>query len=111
MIIKRLGVFSVAKISGIMYAAMGLIFGLFISLISLAGSIVDISDGPAAAMGLLFGVGAVIFLPLLYGCMGFVLGAFSAWMYNIIASIAGGIEFEIETEPPVMAGSTPNQPV
>lgn len=61
MIIKRLGVFSVAKISGIMYAAMGLIFGLFISLISLAGSIVDISDGPAAAMGLLFGVGAVIF--------------------------------------------------
>ena len=46
---------------------------------------------------MMFGVGAIIFLPLFYGVMGVVLGAISAGLYNLIAGMLGGIE--VETEP------------
>lgn len=55
------------------------------------------SDGELGALGgLFFGVGAVIFLPLFYGVLGFVAGLISAFAYNVIAGAFGGLELEIE---------------
>lgn len=42
----------------------------------------------------MFGVGAVIALPIFYGILGIVMGALSAALYNLFAGIFGGIDIE-----------------
>lgn len=98
MIIRKIGVASLAKIMGALYGLMGLIFGAIFALISLVGAGIasGMNDEPAW-MGAMFGVGAVIFLPLLYGCMGVVFGALTAWLYNVVAGMAGGLAVEVDT--------------
>jgi hypothetical protein len=92
------GVWSVAKVLGALYAGMGLLFGAIFALISLAGAgIAGAADsGEGAMFGALFGVGAVIFLPIVYGLCGVVFGALSAWLYNVFAGIVGGIELDLQ---------------
>ena len=95
--LKRVGVFSCAKVSGILYAALGLILGLLMSLFSLAvGSMMRQYGESGGIFGAIFGVGAIIFLPIFYGVLGFLVGALMAWIYNLIASAFGGIEMEFE---------------
>jgi hypothetical protein len=43
----------------------------------------------------MFGVGAIIVLPILYGCGGFIGAAISAWLYNLIAGAVGGVEVDV----------------
>lgn len=38
----------------------------------------------------------VIFLPIMYGVIGFVAGAIGAAVYNLVAGFVGGIEIEVE---------------
>jgi hypothetical protein len=45
---------------------------------------------------LLFGAGSVIFLPIFYGILGFVLGLITALLYNLVARLVGGIQIELE---------------
>jgi hypothetical protein len=47
-------------------------------------------------MAPLFGVGAVILLPLFYGLMGFLMGMLTAALYNLIAGWLGGVELEVQ---------------
>jgi hypothetical protein len=49
------------------------------------------------ALSMMFGVGAIVFLPLFYGVLGLIAGAIGAALYNLFAGIFGGIE--LETEP------------
>ena len=95
--LKRIGVFSLAKVLAVLYAALGLIIGLFFSLFGLAfGSMMNQYGNGGGMYGALFGVGAIIFMPIFYGIIGFVGGALTAWIYNMIAGAAGGIELEFE---------------
>ncbi len=102
MVIKSVGVFSVAKMLGAIYAAIGLLAGLVISLISMFGGLAamqseaGISGGVAGAI---LGVGSIIILPLLYGGMGFIGGALAAVIYNIFAGVAGGIRLDVDNAP------------
>jgi len=91
--IKEIGPLSCAKIFGVLYGLMGLIFGAIMSLFSLVSSIA-LLDMPRM-FGVLFGIGAIIFLPLLYGVLGFISGLIMAYLYNIIASWVGGLEIKI----------------
>ena len=74
--INRIGIGSAAKLSGAMYGAMGLIFGVIFGLASLFGMglasqfAADSAGAPPAFLGPLFGVGAIILFPLLYGVDG-----------------------------------------
>lgn len=92
--IKKIGILSLAKISALLYAIMGLIVGVFMALISLIGA--AFSQSTTGMFGMLFGVGAIILLPIFYGAMGFVMGVVTAWLYNIIANWIGGLELEFE---------------
>jgi hypothetical protein len=98
MIVKRIGPLSLAKIGGIIYAALGFIIGVFISLFALAGLFgsVSLNNGMGIFLSLFFGLGAVIFLPVLYGILGFVMGILVAWLYNVFAGLVGGIELEVQ---------------
>ena len=95
MVVKRVGVASVAKIYGAISAAFGLLFGLLFALGSLIGA--GFADsGREAILGPIFGVGAVIALPILYGVMGLIGGAIGALLYNAFAALVGGVELDIE---------------
>jgi hypothetical protein len=95
MTITRVGPLSVAKIAGLLGVVIGLIAGAFVSLFSMAGAAIGAGAGEDRAMfGALFGVGAIVLLPIFYGCMMFVVTLIQAALFNIAVGIVGGIEIE-----------------
>ena len=76
---------------------MGLIFGAFVSLFGLVGAFA--TSDQAGALGAVFGIAAVMVLPIMYGCIGFVMTLITAALYNVAAKIAGGIEIEVQQQP------------
>jgi hypothetical protein len=70
MVIKRIGPMSVAKITGTLYAVMGLVVGAFFSLLAAGGF--GPNDSDLSGFGMVLGTGAVVVFPILYGCIGFV---------------------------------------
>lgn len=99
MVVTRIGVWSVARMYGALLAAMGLLFGLILALVSLAGASfvnqAEMSDAPAW-IAPVFGAGAIVVLPIFYGLMGMVVGAVTAVLYNIFAKLVGGVVLEAE---------------
>ena len=110
-IIKSVGVLSVAKIMGLMYGCMGLIFAPFFLLFGLIGSLAGEEKTPFAGI---FGVVLAILMPILYGVLGFIAGAIGALLYNLFAKLVGGFELEVEFRPaapvapyPIVPPATP----
>jgi hypothetical protein len=99
--IKSFGVLSVAKISGLCYAAMGLLLIPFFLLLGLIGALAPKQQG-MPALGAAFGVVLAVCMPIIYGVMGFVMGALGAFIYNLISGWIGGIEIELQ---PVIAAA------
>jgi hypothetical protein len=99
-VIKRIGVVKAGVIQACVMALFGLIIGLCFLMFGtmLAGLTGGGSDGSAAvgAMGMLGGIGMVIFLPIMYGVMGFLAGVIGAAIYNLVAGMVGGLEIEVE---------------
>jgi hypothetical protein len=91
-IIKRVGAVSVGKIFGLIYAILGLIAGIIFALISLVGGAI----AGEAFVPAIFGVGSIIYFPVMYGIMGFIGGVIVAFVYNLAAGWIGGIEVETE---------------
>lgn len=98
MIIKRIDVSSAGKISGIIFAAIGLIVGILFFLMSLLGGLIGSGsgDGGFMAMGIIGGFAALIIFPILYGVLGFISGIIQAFVYNLAAGFVGGIKIETE---------------
>ncbi len=86
--VKRIGVLSLAKILGLLYTIFGLILGVLFAVLPLLGFSAD-------ETGLFFGSASIIIFPILYGIMGFIGGAITAFFYNLIAKWIGGLEVEI----------------
>jgi hypothetical protein len=82
--IQRFSVGQTAKVIGVLYALMGLIFIPFFLLIA--------TLSPEAAV---FGTGFAIALPVMYGIGGFVFAALGCALYNLVAGWVGGIEVEL----------------
>lgn len=94
--LKTIGPMSCGKTLGVLYAMIGLVFGGLVSLFSVLGSAIGMAQGQqGAGFGALFGIGAVILMPLLYGCLGFVGGILGAFLYNVTARFSGGIELDL----------------
>ncbi len=96
--LKSIEPFSLAKLMGLGYAAMGLLFIPFMiigpNLMALAPESAQEDVPKGLFVGL--GVGFALAMPLLYGAMGFVFGLISGFVYNLLAKWVGGIEVEIE---------------
>lgn len=93
MTISRVGPLSVAKIAGLLGIVVGLIAGALLSLVAMAGAAIGGGEGQGA-FGALFGVGAIVILPIFYGCMAFVVTLIQAALFNVAAGMVGGIEIE-----------------
>jgi hypothetical protein len=98
MVLKRVGILSCGKVCGLLYAAIGLIIGVFVSMFSMLGAFASLASrgGGSAVVGLMFGAGAIIILPIFYGFLGFIGGIICSALYNGVAHIAGGLEVELE---------------
>lgn len=90
--ITGFGVLQMAKVLGLLYLLMGVVFAVVFLLF---GSLMP--EGEMADAGWMFGTGMVLVLPLLYGVLGFVFGALTAWFYNLVASWTGGLEMDLES--------------
>lgn len=98
MVLRKIGVLSTAKVMGCMYAIGGLIGGVLVAFMSLAGVLGAGEGAKEAGILLAGGVFAVIFLPVLYGVLGFITGAIGALLYNLITPLVGGIEMDFSRE-------------
>ena len=83
---------SLAKFSGVLHAMMGLLLGAAFSFFAVLGA----GTADAGLMGIAFGLGAIIILPIFYGVLGFLGGLVSAGLYNLTAKWQGGIEFDLK---------------
>jgi ABC-type antimicrobial peptide transport system permease subunit len=95
--LKKIGVFSLAKIEALLGAIIGFIVGIIVAFIGTAslGLIGMYGAQVPRTAGLLFGVAAIVIFPLLYAVIGFIVGAIVAFLYNVVAGWAGGIEVEL----------------
>lgn len=99
MIIRRINPASAAKIAGALYALVGLFGGAIFSLLSIGSAFAPQGQGPLGPMEMMFGVAAIVALPIFYGVGGFVMTLIAAALYNLIAGRLGGIEIEVDTTP------------
>ena len=88
--LKNLSVLPSAKMFSALYTILGII----------AGSIMAIAGMVTGEDQFTFGLGpwAVVVIPLLNMIMGFILGAFISWAYNLLSKSLGGFELEFEAE-------------
>ena len=99
MVIRHIGVGSLAKMLAALYAIWGFIFGIILRASrpwSAPGSAQRHDSAMPVWVGGFFGVGAIIFLPILYGLFGAIGGALTAVMYNVVAGMVGGLEVDTE---------------
>ena len=90
--VKRIGVLQQAKIMGALYFLLGIVAAICIW----GFSSMMPNFGAGRAFGAGMGIGFLLFAPVIYGVIGFIAGAIVAWLYNICASIVGGMELELE---------------
>ena len=105
MIINRIRPLSVGKIAAFLYALVGLFIGGLISVFALFGGLAagaagaaNDAEAPGAAIGAMFGVAglaAIVILPLVYACIGFIGAIIMAAIYNLVSRIVGGIEVDV----------------
>ena len=97
MVIRKVGIGSVVKVAGVLYALLGLVFGFFFALFAMFGMGMAAANNDAPAwFGPFFGIGAIIALPICYGIMGAIGGAVMGALYNLVAGITGGLEVEVQ---------------
>jgi len=100
MVLKRIGPMSCAKIYGVLCVAIGLLFGIIFAVITWMTSQMfepGMESGDmGGGFGFMFGTGAIIAFPILYGIAGFIIGYLSAVVYNWLANFMGGIELEFD---------------
>lgn len=95
MVIKSVGALSCAKIAGTLYALIGFIAGAGLSLVSLLGGFAG-GEGSGALLGAAFGMAAIVLFPIMYGGIGFVVTLITAWLYNVLAGMVGGVELNVQ---------------
>jgi hypothetical protein len=99
MVIKRVNPISVAKMSGLLGALLGLVIGAFVSLAMMLWAGRPASAAVDAAVprfaGMFVGVGAIVALPIFYGVFMFIVGLIQAALYNVAARWVGGVEIDV----------------
>jgi hypothetical protein len=100
MTIRRFGVISLAKMYGLLMFIFGLIIGVLYGLFFIIfGAAMSAAGGNQGALGgvstAVVGIGMMIGIPLMYGVLGFIMGAIGGLIYNGLAGIIGGIKFDL----------------
>ena len=95
-ILKSAGVLPVARIMGLLYGCMRLLFVPLFLPFGLPGSLAGRQETAFAG---LIGFVLAAMRPLMFGFVGFAAGALGAWLYNVLSNRAGGFELELNLQP------------
>jgi len=97
-VLKRIDVFSLAKLNATLYGMLGLLIGAIVALLSLFGAALGsaFDESGQAWIGGLLGVGAILVFPIFYAVIGFISGLILSALYNLAAGLAGGVRLELE---------------
>lgn len=97
--IRRIRIFSAAKIVGFLYAIMGLLSAIAL-LNALPLLLVNNPQLPGELWGqpteVVVGLGSLLVLPLIYWVVGAIVGVLMSLVYNLAAGWFGGLEIEYE---------------
>ncbi|MGO9862921.1 MAG: hypothetical protein ACLPLR_04850 [Terriglobales bacterium] len=91
--LRSVNVLSCAKMMGAIYGCLGLILLPFFLLAGVATLMSGQDSASLSGAAMLF---FAILAPIIYGAMGFVLGALMAWVYNLVARRIGGFQLELK---------------
>ena len=83
--LRRFSVGQTSKVFGVLYGLLGLVFLPFV--------ILAVLFAPEQAG---FGIGFAVLIPILYGLAGFIGTAICCLLYNLVASMVGGVEVELD---------------
>jgi drug/metabolite transporter (DMT)-like permease len=84
--ITKISVLQTSKVLAALYAVFGVLIMPFGCLLLAFGA----EDTSSRIMAIVYILG-----PVLYGVVAFIFGLLCTWLYNVIASRIGGIEFEL----------------
>jgi len=95
-VLKRIGVLSLALTWGIIFAVLGLIMGIFTFLMgTVSMSAIPIQGtGMGIMAGTTLGAFVIVLAPIIGFIEGFIGGAIGAWLYNLVAKWTGGVKLE-----------------
>jgi hypothetical protein len=91
--VARISVRSCAKVMAGIQGAIGFVLGIIFTLLALLGGAT--MGAGFAGLGLIFGIGAIIFLPIFYGVIGFITGGIIAYVYNKTVRWTGGLKVDV----------------
>src|SRR2546427_9071055 len=106
MVIRRVRVWSVAKIAGATYAALGLLIGLMFAAFSMVGAGIASAaregegGGLPAGLGAPFGVGAIIIAPIFSGGCRAIFRATGGSPFQPFPGMGGGVRVQVGEKPP-----------
>lgn len=109
--IRSFGVLQTGIVVGALYAVLGLVFLIFFVPIGILG-IVFSGETDEGVLPFIAFLVMGLFMPIMYGVMGFIMGMIACLIYNGVARFTGGIEIELVDLPSTAAlpGSTPAMP-
>ena len=93
-VVKRVGAGSALKVGLAVYGVLGLILGVFCSVMFLVGAPSALHEH-IPFVGAFAGLFPLIVCPIMFGIMGGVSTVISALLYNLAANWVGGLEVEI----------------
>jgi hypothetical protein len=97
--IRSIGLWSAFKLFGVLYGLAGLVLGGIISLLSMLGFLGGVAAGMKdlpAFLPVLIGAASIVIFPLVYGMVGAIGGVLASLIYNLAASLSGGLEVRLE---------------
>ena len=116
MMVRRVGVFSLAKIQALLMFVIGLFIGVIYGLIFilLGATMSSLSRRDDQLMGgvssVVVGIAMMIGIPIFYGVLGFIGGLITGAVYNLAAGVVGGLKLELEsTDVPYAPPPPPQQ--
>ena len=98
--LRSIGAASCAKVFAVLYGILGLVIGAGFSLFFMIGAFIGSQALPSemsakGGLGILLGIGGLIFFPICYAVIGAIGGLIMSALYNVVAKYVGGVEVEI----------------
>ena len=99
-VLKKVPLWPVVKISFVLFIILGIVIGIFYAIVfSLSGIFASALTGGLGELGFLKGLGFVLvpIVAILYAVFGTIAIAIWVLVYNLLASIVGGVELTLES--------------
>ena len=90
--LKKIRIFSLAKLQGILFSYVGLLCGIFYSF---GGFIYDLATTGSLNLGTALAFFALIGMPLIFASFGFIVGLILAVLYNLFSRLFGGANIDL----------------